>query len=209
MSMCFDAVGGEGLAYFTFAVETAALLSSQMKEPPPLEKLASVEGDKTCAYMGWGALGPQIPLAGDASPGQPSFVPYTRMLSAKAEPFMAEIDGLSDPPFITGRLPARPGITEFSYLTLTSYKEIFLSSPAFGVLRYNIDRNFWYSDIAFGRPLLPFVDKSGVSFNFGDEDGQKMCLVTIIEDPDLDEIDVVVATCEFSGSRTLQLLKAN
>lgn len=86
------------------------------------------------------------------------------------DPKLNNWTGLSDPPFITGRLPARPGITEFSYLTLTSYKEIFLSSPAFGVLRYNIDRNFWYSDIAFGRPLLPFVDKSGVSFNFGDED---------------------------------------
>lgn len=44
---------------------------------------------------------------------------------------------------------------------------------------------------------------------FAKLEGQKMCLVTIIEDPDLDEIDVVVATCEFSGSRTLQLLKAN
>ncbi|XP_017979331.1 PREDICTED: uncharacterized protein LOC18595100 [Theobroma cacao] len=160
------------------------------------------------------------------------------------DPKLNQWTALSDPPFITGIHPVRPGFAEFCYLTLTSFKEIFLSSPAFGVLRYDIDDDIWYSDMTFGPPLLPFMDKSGVSFNFGDEDvcigfengfltaylvkeiwgfkkvtkvqklgliasedngcccfaklgGQKMCLVTNTEDSDLDEIDVVVATCEF------------
>ncbi|EOY33828.1 Uncharacterized protein TCM_041690 [Theobroma cacao] len=62
--MCFDALGDEGEAYFTFAVETTALLSSKMKEAPSVEKLASVEGDKMCAHIGCGALGSKILLLG-------------------------------------------------------------------------------------------------------------------------------------------------